>query len=688
VFFEKETDDDFDWFINPPMKRKEGFSNSLKPKTRRTSTDEDLKIQEERRNLPIYAMRDTLIQEFRKSKTLVLIGETGSGKTTQVPQYLYECGILDDEMRIGITQPRRIAATSLSQRVAKEMGAELGDLVGYSIRFEDVSSNKTRVKFLTDGMLIREAQIDPLLEKYQVIILDESHERTVNTDVLFGILKKIQKERDDLRVIIMSATLEAETFAKFFDAKIVTVKGRQHNVELFYTDEPQSDYVEACITAATQLHLDEPEGDILVFLTGQEDIESVTTGLEEKAKLLPPEAMKMLVCPIFSALPSEKQMEVFEKAPIGCRKVILATNIAETSITINGIKYVVDSGLVKLRVYNPLNGLESLKITTISKASAQQRMGRAGRESAGKCYRLYTEESYESMNSFTVPEIQRCNLAEVVLQMLSMGIKDPLNFDFIDKPTKKALAKALEILLALGALDKNGKISEFGKAISQFPLPPMFSTVLMRSVENKCVEEILSILSMLSVETIFYTPYDKRAQVDKVKLKYSSVFGDHVGLLRLYQEYSGLSGDTTKWCWNNFVNSKSMVKVNNVRRQLRDLMKRLDFTLTSSPKDMEPVRRSMVGGFFLNAAVKVEKRKYRTLLSGVEVRIHPTSLIKEPFPEYLIFNSLIETSSLYIREVCSIESDWLREASPEIFKGRIGGNSSTPTKKYQVERDP
>lgn len=327
---------------------------------------------------------------------------------------------------------------TLSQRVSQEMGVKLGELVGYNIRFDDMTSNKTRIKFLTDGMLVREAQIDPLLKSYGIIVLDESHERTVNGDVLFGILKRIQKERSDLRVIIMSATLEAESFAKFFDAKIVTVKGRQHQVELFYTDEPQSDYVEACVTAATQLHLDEPEGDILIFLTGQEDIESVVSGLEEKAKLLPPEAMKMIIAPIFSALPSEKQMEVFDKTPSGCRKIILATNIAETSITINGIKFVIDSGLVKLRLYNPLNGLETLQIQKISKASAAQRLGRAGRESSGKCFRLYTEESFESMGEYTVPEIQRCNLSEVVLQMLSMGIREPQSFDFIDKPSKKA----------------------------------------------------------------------------------------------------------------------------------------------------------------------------------------------------------------------------------------------------------
>lgn len=233
------------------------------------------------------------------------------------------------------------------------------------------------------------------------------------------------------------------------------------------------------------------------------------------------------------------------------------------------------------------------------------------------------------------------------------------------------------------------KLTEFGEAMSQLPLPPMYSSVVLKSVENQCVEEIISIISMLSVETVFYTPYDKRNQVDKIKSKYASIFGDHVGLLRLYQEYVGLKGDVTKWCWNNFVNSKSMVKVKNIRRQLMDLMKQKNVTISSSPKDMTPIRRSLAAGFFLNAAVKVDKRKFRTLLNNVEVRIHPTSIIKDPFPEYLVFNTLIETSALYIRDVCSIEGEWLREFAPDLFKGKVQGSATTPqTKKYQVERNP
>lgn len=399
--------------------------------------------------------------------------------------------------------------------------------------------------------------------------------------------------------------------------------------------------------------------------------------------------MKLIVCPIFAALPSEKQMEAFDKAPEGCRKVILATNIAETSITINNIKYVVDTGYVKLRWFNPTNGLDSLKVAPISKASAAQRLGRAGRESSGKCFRLYTEETFDdTFLDFTIPEIQRTNMAEVVLQMKSMGIDNILNFEFIDKPSVKTLQNALETLIFLNALDKQGNLTSFGKKIAQFPLPPMYSTVVMKAVDYECVEEILTIISMLSVETIFYAPYNKREEVDKIKQRYSSIFGDHISLLRVYQEYSKIHSNPSKWCWDNFINAKSMTKVQSIRKQLKELLGKLDIPLSSSPKDVEPIRKALASGFFLNTAVKIDKNRYKTLLNNVEVRIHPTSMIKQN-PQYLIFNSLIDTSRLYIRDVCSIENEWLSEIAPDLFKGRtIIKPNTKETKGYKIERDP
>eukprot|EP01080_Neovahlkampfia_damariscottae_P004211 gene4211-7548_t len=642
--------------------------------------------------LPIHLVKNEIINEIKNNTSLVLVGETGSGKT-QIPQFIYN--YLKPKKKILITQPRRVAAITLSQRVAKEMNSEIGKLVGYSIRFEDVTNYKeTKIKYATDGMIIREAQIDPLLKQYEYIILDESHERTINTDILFGIVKSIQKKRKDLKVIIMSATLQEDIFAKFFNAKIFHVKGRQFPVEIYYTDEPQNDYIDSTVITCLQTHLDEKEGDILVFLTGQEEIESIANILEEKSKLLPSEVDKLIICPIFSNLPSEKQMEVFEKTPIGCRKIVLATNIAETSITISGIKFVIDCGFVKLRDYNPMNGLESLKITQTAKANSWQRSGRAGREQSGKCFRLYTEDFYENeMIEYPIPEIQRCNLSEVVLQMKSIGIDDILEFDFIDKPSKKSLIKSFELLVSLNALELNTfKLTKFGKKLAEFPLPPMFSSVLLKSSEFKCTEEILTIISMLSVESIFFSPQNKREESDKSKMKFSSIYGDLISLLKVYDEYKKVKGDSN-WCWNNFINSKSMKKVMLIRKQLKDLLIKLNVPIESSKgnnDDMLNIRKALASGFFLNSATRIgKKRVYKTLFHHLEVRIHPSSIIPDPLPKTIIFTSIVETSKLYIRDICSIETEWLAEISPNLFRNEnIEISENKPKKNYTIQRNP
>jgi ATP-dependent RNA helicase DHX8/PRP22 len=649
-----------------------------------------LKLQQERKNLPIYAARDALLQEIEENNALVVVGETGSGKTTQLPQYIYEHWQSSKEKNrmptIAITQPRRVAAVSIAKRVAEEMGVELGDKVGYSIRFEDCSNmEETRLKYMTDGMLLRESQMDPMLSRYTCIILDEAHERTLHTDVLFGVVKGIMKKRKDLKLIIMSATLEAQLFSDFFDgAKIVYVSGRQYPVQVFYTDEQQIDYVDSCITATLQIHLDESaqtpnenNGDILVFLTGQEEIESVSKILEDKARLLPPEALKLLVCPIFAALPSEKQMEVFDPAPPGCRKVILATNIAETSITINGIRFVIDCGLFKSKAYNPKNGLEALKVCPISKASARQRCGRAGRESAGKCFRLYPEDTYETLEDFTVPEILRCNLSSVILQLISMGIKNVMSFDFMNRPSSSGMQKSLEQLYMLGALNREGSLSEIGKQMARFPLDPMYALTLLRAQEFNCVQEMLSIVAMLSVETIFYAPYHKRVEANRAKMKFASKTGDHLTLLRVYQEYSSVrkSGgvnELNKWCSDNFINYRSMDKVSEVRQQLRDYLIDLGIELTSCGREINQVRRCLCAGFFMNAAVRLpNKNMYKTLISQLEVRIHPASVLQTPFPDCLIFNQVIMTSKQYIRDVTAIDSAWLPELAPNVYRGAL-----------------
>ncbi|GAB4840130.1 Pre-mRNA-splicing factor ATP-dependent RNA helicase DEAH10 [Ancistrocladus abbreviatus] len=436
------------------------------------------KIAQQRKALPIAEVEKQLVKKVQDNETLIIVGETGSGKTTQLPQYLFNAGFCRDGKIIGITQPRRVAAVTVAKRVAAECGVQLGQRVGYSIRFDDMTSSLTRIKYMTDGLLLREALLDPFLSKYSVIVVDEAHERTVHTDVLLGLLKKVQKVRSQsvikclnfgavkdnnsglsdketgaqtdgflkkcqgvklppLKLIIMSASLDPRIFSEYFSgASAVHVRGRQFPVDVYYTEHAVTDYVDAVIITIFQIHLEEVPGDVLVFLTGQEEIEGVEGLIQERIRQLPEGKQQLLTLSIFSSLPSEQQMKVFMPAPAGYRKVILATNIAETSVTIPGIKFVVDPGLVKARSYNSQTGIESLIIVPTSKAQALQRSGRAGREGPGKCFRLYPENVFVKLADSTVPEIKRCNLSNVILQLKALGIDDIIGFDFMEKPSR------------------------------------------------------------------------------------------------------------------------------------------------------------------------------------------------------------------------------------------------------------
>lgn len=440
-------------------------------------------IVEQRQSLPIYKLRDELVKAVNDNQILIVIGETGSGKTTQITQYLSESGFTA-RGKIGCTQPRRVAAMSVAKRVAEEFGCRLGQEVGYTIRFEDCTSPETLIKYMTDGMLLRECLIDPDLQTYSCIMLDEAHERTIHTDVLFGLLKQAVQKRNELKLIVTSATLDAVKFSQyFFEAPIFTIPGRTFPVEILYTREPETDYLDASLITVMQIHLNEPPGDILLFLTGQEEIDTACEILYERMKSMGPDVPELIILPVYSALPSEMQTRIFEPAPPGSRKVVIATNIAETSLTIDGIYYVVDPGFVKQKVYNSKTGMDSLVVTPISQAQAKQRAGRAGRTGPGKTYRLYTERAYrDEMLATPVPEIQRTNLASTVLQLKAMGINDLLNFDFMDAPPVESLIMALQQLHSLSALDDEGLLTRLGRRMAEFPLEPSLSKMLIMSV--------------------------------------------------------------------------------------------------------------------------------------------------------------------------------------------------------------
>jgi pre-mRNA-splicing factor ATP-dependent RNA helicase DHX16 len=379
----------------------------------------NLNFYEQRKTLPIFSFRNKILNSIKEHQILIIVAETGSGKTTQIPQYLYEIGYGSNGQRIAVTQPRRVAAMSVSKRVADEMGVVLGNEVGYTIRFEDKTSDKTVLKYLTDGMLLKEFLIQPDLKNYIVIMIDEAHERTLHTDILFGLVKDITRERKDLKLIISSATLDAEKFSEYFDdAPIFYIPGRKFTVDVYHTLSPEADYIQATIITIMQIHVTQNAGDILVFLNGQSEIENVEEQLLKKVELFGKKIKELIILPIYANLPPEKQILVFQKTPLNSRKVVLATNIAETSLTIDGIVYVIDPGFHKQNVYHPKTGIETLLITPISKASAEQRKGRAGRVASGKCFRLYTEHAFlEEMDQNTIPEIQRTNLSSVLLLM-------------------------------------------------------------------------------------------------------------------------------------------------------------------------------------------------------------------------------------------------------------------------------
>ncbi|CAL0323843.1 unnamed protein product [Lupinus luteus] len=627
-----------------------------------------LSIQEQRQSLPIYKLKKELIQAVHDNQVLVVIGETGSGKTTQVTQYLAEAGYTT-RGKIGCTQPRRVAAMSVAKRVAEEFGCRLGEEVGYAIRFEDCTGPDTVIKYMTDGMLLREILVDENLSQYSVIMLDEAHERTIHTDVLFGLLKQLVKRRPELRLIVTSATLDAEKFSGyFFNCNIFTIPGRTFPVEILYTKQPESDYLDASLITVLQIHLTEPEGDILLFLTGQEEIDFACQSLYERMKGLGKNVPELIILPVYSALPSEMQSRIFDPAPPGKRKVVVATNIAEASLTIDGIFYVIDPGFAKQNVYNPKQGLDSLVITPISQASAKQRAGRAGRTGPGKCYRLYTESAYRNeMSPTSIPEIQRINLGTTTLNMKAMGINDLLSFDFMDPPSPQALISAMEQLYSLGALDEEGLLTKLGRKMAEFPLDPPLSKMLLASVDLGCSDEILTIIAMIQTGNIFYRPREKQAQADQKRAKFFQPEGDHLTLLAVYEAWKA-KNFSGPWCFENFVQSRSLRRAQDVRKQLLTIMDKYKLDVVSAGKNFTKIRKAITAGFFFHASRKDPQEGYRTLVENQPVYIHPSSALFQRQPDWVIYHELVMTTKEYMREVTVIDPKWLVELAPRFFK--------------------
>jgi len=630
-------------------------------------------IEEKRKTLPVYKFRDVFLKAVAKYQVLIVVGETGSGKTTQLPQYLHEAGYTKNDMKVGCTQPRRVAAMSVATRVAEEMGVKVGNEVGYSIRFEDATSDKTKLKYMTDGMLLREFLTEPDLGGYSALMIDEAHERTLHTDILFGLVKDIARGRPDLRLLISSATLDAQKFSAFFDdAPILNIPGRTFDVDMNYSTQPEANYLSAAITTVFQIHLSQPlPGDILVFLTGQDEIEQAQESLEQTSRKLGAAMKELMICPIYASLPTDLQNKIFEQTPPNVRKVVLATNIAETSLTIDNIVYVIDPGYVKENRYTPATNMESLVAVPISRASANQRAGRAGRTGPGKCFRLFTKWAYyNDLPESTTPEIQRTNLTSVVLLLKSLGINDLINFDFMDPPAPDMLIRSLEQLYALGALNDKGELTKIGRQMAEFPTDPMLAKAVLAADKEGCVEEVLAIIAMLGeASALFYRPKDKKLQADAARARFTvKEGGDHATYLNIWNQWVD-SDFSFVWARENFLQQRSLTRARDVREQLAKLCDRVEVTLsTCGPSNLPPIQKALAAGFFPNAA-RLQKGgdSYRTIKNNMTVHLHPSSVLLESKPKWVIFYELVLTSKEFMRSCLPLQPEWLTEVAPHYY---------------------
>lgn len=653
-----------------------------------------------------------IVDRVRKHDVVVIVGETGSGKTTQISQILNRAHFADSGI-IAITQPRRVAAVSVARRVASEMNVRLGEEVGYSIRFEDRTSDKTRIKYLTDGCLLRELLSDAELRQYSVIILDEAHERSLNTDILLGLLKRLAgRSCPDLKIVITSATLDEDKFSQFFSGcPVMKIPGKLFPVEILYSTEQPINYIESAVQTALEIHTQEGPGDILLFLTGKEEIEKAVKKIEDRVRLLEEgSCMDAIILPLHASLEPELQVRVFTPSPPSCRRIIVATNIAETSLTVDGVVFVIDPGVVKQHQYNPATGMYSLVVVQISRVQATQRAGRAGRTRPGKCYRLYTESMFQNeLPAVTVPEIQRSSLTGAVLHLKSLDLKDVnvLDFEFLDPPSRASLEDALQQLYIIDAIREDGSITSLGKRMAVLPLEPSLARALVAAEDAGCLNQALTVAAMLSCEFLF-TSISKKGAPQKRDLEFKNLpdgkgLGDHIQLLQIYEEWRR-DGYSFGWCEQHGVQARSMMFAREIRRQLSQIMQ---FDRQGSNRyegkdhNMVALRKSLCIGFSNRLAQRMPRHNgYRTL--GIKpqlVQIHPSACSMEVdddglLPEWVVYNELVNTGRPFIKHVCAVKGSWCQPALIKLSNlslSKLSGTNSTvvqSTEKEQKKQTP
>lgn len=627
--------------------------------------------------LPIVAHRQEIVQAIRTSQVVIVAGDTGSGKTTQLPKMCLEAG-RGGRKRIGCTQPRRIAAIAVAERVAEELGADAA-LVGYKIRFKDQTSRNTRLKFMTDGILLAEAHHDGNLAAYDTIIIDEAHERSLNIDFLLGLLKQLLSRRPDLTLLITSATIDTARFAGHFgNAPVIEVSGRAWPVEVRYQpldpakeEEGEQSYVDQAVQAVCALRQDEGPGDILVFMPSERDILEAVESLQarlgkERGQTAP------VVLPLFGRLSSSDQKKIFQ--PVKGQKIVVATNVAETSITVPGIRYVVDTGLARLASYNVRARTSKLPIVAISKASCDQRKGRCGRVGPGICIRLYGEDDYLNRPEYTLPEILRTNLAEVILRMTSLKLGEPAKFPFLDPPSNRAIQDGYALLSELGALDRQRRLTAHGRLMARLPLDPRISRMIIEARDHNALREVMVIAAGLSIQDPRIRPADKEAAADAAHARFAKTPSDFLFLLALWDAYHDTFtklrslSRMRKFCVSHYLSFLRMREWQDIYEQISlVLAEEPGFAVNTQPASAEAIHRSILSGNLRNIAVKKEKNLYQTG-GGREVMIFPGSTQFGKTGDWLMAGELVETSRLYARTVAGINPEWIEPLAGDLCR--------------------
>lgn len=617
------------------------------------------------KKLPIDDSEAEIISAIRGNQVTVILGATGSGKTTQIPIMLYKAGFAAKGM-IGVTQPRKIAATAIAEYVSNQLGGILGKVVGYKIRFDNMTKRETAIKFVTNGVLLREIQNDPQLGKYSIIVIDEAHERTLEIDLLMGLIKNLLKKRNDLKLVITSATINAEKFLNYFkngsDVPVVLVGGRMYPVEVKYLDwNPYGhEMVSAAVEMIVSIHNSNEPGDVLVFMTGRDDISVVVKNLSNRLD------DRAVVLPLHGGMEATAYKAVFEPRK-GKRKIIVATNIAETSLTIDGVRFVVDSGLIKQQHFDSKTGLQSLDVVAHSVAGCEQRKGRAGRTQPGVCYRLYSEKSLQDRPTFTLPEIQRMSLSRAVLIMESMGIDDVEHFDLIDSPGFQAFREAYQVLIILGANDfRTKRLTELGRKMAELPLDPCIARMLIEAEKYRCIKSIAAFAAFQSVPHVFMRPRGKEELADRVHQQFMHPKSDAITLITVWNKYVA-NGRNPDWCYRNFLNSHALEEVELIYSQLLDILEQNNVSLPSTMNE-QVIMKCIVSGLSFNLIEHDSRWDYRGVFSEMDkIALHPSSSLYRSMPRFAVATSLVRTTKLYARCCTVVPVEWLVEFLPQLF---------------------